>query len=63
MIFRGLLDLIRLLCIVALSAIREGVAVLVHLIGAPGVVIIAIALLWWFGWLPGIVNYAASIFG
>ena len=63
MIFRGLVDLVFLLVRIMSSILRDGVVILVHLIGAPGVVIIAIALLWWFGWLPGIINYTASFFG
>ena len=63
MIFRGLLDLIRLLCIICFSALREAIVLLVHLIGATGFAVLGIAVLWWFGWLPDIARYAASFFG
>ncbi len=63
MIFRGLFDLACLLISIACSIVRDGIVVLVHLIGTPGVVIIMIALLWSFGWLPGIAEYAAFFSG
>lgn len=63
MIVRGIFDLVRLLCSIAFSMVCEAIALLVYLIGAPGVAIIAIVLLWWFGWLPGIAHYAVSVFG
>lgn len=63
MLFRGIFDLVRLLCSIAFSMICEAITLLVYLIGAPGVAIIVIALLWWFDWLPDIIDYTASFFG
>lgn len=63
MFIRGIVALISLLVSIVWTIVRDISVLIVHVIGPVGVVIIAIAVAWWFGWLPTIVQTAASFFG